>query len=977
MNSRPLGPRRPSEARAQLPNRGINMRNVEFPNSSNGPQVMSGPPAALQPMSPPNFARTAATGYPYAADIPQGVNPGGVFPETLQTGFVPSDAPSDHGLSHVGQSDVQTHVAPSSGDITSPAMHQSHPFDSAEYSYYEPSYVMQEDDPLNTHEQHYSDDEELRIPLRKHESTMTLEEFRKESFADTEMMKSGAWDMPEERSWVERQRPPAHGQKRRVHLKQGNWIVDYPVPTPVVNSIEPEYRAQGQPKEFTHMRYSAVTADPDEFTRENGWGLRTSSEYGRHTELLITLTYYNEDRNLLTRTLYSVMQNIRYICKTHSSKYWRRCTEEGHPAWQRIVVSLVFDGLDPCDKETLDVLATMGVYQDGVMKREVDGKETVAHLFEYTTQVCVDSSPALVQPSPGNDHNLVPAQMILCLKQRNSKKINSHRWVFNALGRLLQPEVVVLIDVGTRPGSHAIYHLWEAFHNNKNLGGACGEIHAMIRGGIKLLNPLVAAQNFEYKISNILDKPLESVFGYVSVLPGAFSAYRYRAVCGRPLEQYFHGDHTLSERFGRKGIDQMSIFRKNMFLAEDRILCFELAAKAKERWTLSYVKPSKAETDVPERTAELISQRRRWLNGSFAASLYSLVHFYRFYRSRHNILRMLLFHVQLLYNLCNIFVSWFALGNLWLTFAIVIQYLPSVLLRGYSDTWLIVFHWVNLVLMWVYGFTLALQFVLALGNRPKAEHIVYTLSMTVFAVLGAYVMAVSLWLTVHSLLNLDINSKNYSDVIFSNTTAVLIASLAAMFGIYLIASVMYGDPWHMITSSGQYMLIAPSYVNVMNVYAFCNLHDVSWGTKGSDKADALPAVNTKKETNESDMAEEVAVDQADLDSRFRAVVMRAIAPYRYEKDERRASADDSNKTFRTRFVAFWLLTNAILVAVVMNLYNYHPHMKLDEEQDEGRKNQQIYFKIILWSTFGLAFVRFVGSTLYMCKRHLTCCFRRT
>ena len=61
----------------------------------------------------------------------------------------------------------------------------------------------------------------------------------------------------------------------------------------------------------------------------------------------------------------------------------------------------------------------------------------------------------------------------------------------------------------------------------------------------------------------------------------------------------------------------------------------------------------------------------------------------------------------------------------------------------------------------------------------------------------------------------------------------------------------------------------------------------------------------------------------------------------------------------------------------MNLYNYHPHMKLDEEQDEGRKNQQIYFKIILWSTFGLAFVRFVGSTLYMCKRHLTCCFRRT
>jgi chitin synthase len=134
---------------------------------------------------------------------------------------------------------------------------------------------------------------------------------------------------------------------------------------------------------------------------------------------------------------------------------------------------------------------------------------------------------------------------------------------------------------------------------------------------------LVAAQNFEYKMSNILDKPLESSFGYVSVLPGAFSAYRYRAILGVPLEQYFHGDHSLADRLGPKGIYGMNIFTKNMFLAEDRILCFELVAKKGERWTLTYVKPSKAETDVPESAAELIGQRRRWLNGSFAASVVS------------------------------------------------------------------------------------------------------------------------------------------------------------------------------------------------------------------------------------------------------------------------------------------------------------------------------------------------------------------
>lgn len=122
-----------------------------------------------------------------------------------------------------------------------------------------------------------------------------------------------------------------------------------------------------------------------------------------------------------------------------------------------------------------------------------------------------------------------------------------------------------------------------------------------------------------------LDKPLESSFGYVSVLPGAFSAYRYKAILGRPLEQYFHGDHSLADRLGPKGIYGMNIFTKNMFLAEDRILCFELVAKANDKWTLTYVKPSKAETDVPESAPELIGQRRRWLNGSFAASVVSLL----------------------------------------------------------------------------------------------------------------------------------------------------------------------------------------------------------------------------------------------------------------------------------------------------------------------------------------------------------------
>ncbi|KAJ2931569.1 hypothetical protein H1R20_g5411, partial [Candolleomyces eurysporus] len=778
-----------------------------------------------------------------------------------------------------------------------------------------------------------------------------------------------------EREWRRRQ-TIKRGVTRAVKLTHGNFIAEYQVPTPVFSAIEPQYKS-GNTTEFSHMRYTAATCDPDDFTEQNGWSLRQKM-YNRETELLIAVTSYNEDKILYARTLHGVMLNIRDIAKTRQSKYWKKHAEEGRPAWQKITVALIVDGLEAMDKSVLDILATIGVYQDGIMKKDVDGKETVAHIFEYTTQLSVDPTPELVLPQPNDPNNLIPVQIIFVLKAKNQKKINSHRWLFNGIGSHLNPEICVLIDAGTKPGHKSIFYLWDAFYNDPNLGGCCGEIHAMIKGGRKLLNPLVAAQNFEYKMSNILDKPLESSFGYVSVLPGAFSAYRYRAILGRPLEQYFHGDHSLADRLGPKGIHGMSIFTKNMFLAEDRILCFELVAKKGDRWTLTYVKPSKAETDVPESAAELIGQRRRWLNGSFAASVYALANFFTLYKSGHGFIRMFFFHIQGLYNIFSLIFSWFALANLWLTFSIIIDLLPEngILIFGTQA----VTHWFNLAFKWIYLAFLALQFILGLGNRPKGERIPYAITLWVYAFLAVYLLVCSFWLTINAFKEIPklLEGKNSAEAaraFFEPPVGALIAAMISTYGIYFIASFLYRDPWHMFSSFIQYLCIAPSFTNILNVYAFCNLHDVSWGTKGSDKVDALPSVSSKKDADAAAVVEDKTQMQADVDAAFTDTVKRALKKDVKAEAVEKPTPDDQNKTFRTRLVAVWMLSNAGLAIAIENVNG----LPQNEAADEVRlqKKQSTYFAIILYSTFVLALIRFLGCLFYFFKRNLFRCFRRT
>ncbi|KAH2179700.1 hypothetical protein KXV74_002110 [Aspergillus fumigatus] len=667
----------------------------------------------------------------------------------------------------------------------------------------------------------------------------------------------------------------AQMSKKEVQLINGELILECKIPT-ILHSFLP----RRDDREFTHMRYTAVTCDPDDFT-QRGYKLRQQiGSTMRETELFICVTMYNEDETHFTRTMHGIMRNISHFCSRSKSRTW------GKDGWKKIVVCIIADGRKKVHPRTLNALAAMGVYQEGIAKNIVNQKQVTAHVYEYTTQVSLDSDLKF----KGAEKGIMPCQVIFCLKEHNQKKLNSHRWFFNAFGRALQPNICILLDVGTKPEPTALYHLWKAFDQDSNVAGAAGEIKAgKGKNMMGLLNPLVASQNFEYKMSNILDKPLESVFGYITVLPGALSAYRFFALQNDadgngPLNQYFKGE-TLHGK-------DADVFTANMYLAEDRILCWELVAKREERWVLKFVKSAVGETDVPGAD-----------------------------------------HPQ---------------ANFYLAFFFIAGSLSDERIDPFGHN---MGKYIFFVLRYACILVMCLQFIISMGNRPQGAKKLYMSGIIVYSIIMVYTAFCALYLVVLELMaKAGVGKKELavSDSLFIN----IVVSLLSTVGLYFYSSFLYLDPWHMFTSSAQYFALLPSYICTLQVYAFCNTHDVTWGTKGDNTINN--DLGAARIINGTTVEVEMPSEQLDIDSGYDAALRNLrdrleVPPPPVSENQQQ---EDYYRAVRTYMVSIWMVANVILAMSVSEIYGV----------DSGGTN--VYLGIILWSVAVLALIRAVGSTTY-------------
>jgi chitin synthase len=140
---------------------------------------------------------------------------------------------------------------------------------------------------------------------------------------------------------------------------------------------------------------------------------------------------------------------------------------------------------------------------------------------------------------------------------------------------------------------------------------------------------------------------------------------------------------------------------------------------------------------------------------------------------------------------------------------------------------------------------------------------------------------------------------------------------------------------------------------------------VSWGTKGSDKAEALPSVSSSKSKDaDAPVVNDTHKMQEDVDAAFKETVTRAVTKISVKEVPEKPTMDDENKTFRTRLVACWMLSNAGLAIAIENLNGLPNVNDAEADQEHLRDKQNFYFAVILYSTFFLAAVRFIGVSPY-------------
>ena len=182
-------------------------------------------------------------------------------------------------------------------------------------------------------------------------------------------------------------------------------------------------------------------------------------------KFLIVVAMYNESSEHFVNTMTGVNDNLKLFCESKMNV-------------EEIVCVVIVDGMRPFlqtyekEKEFF-----CQFFDENAIKERFN----VSNLMDckIPNQEEYDEFAHLFMQDYVFGANEVPLQTILCVKQFNKRKLNTHLWFFGGFCEMINPTFVMLLDVGTKPLEGSLFYLYEAMDCYPNIAGCCGEIRPL------------------------------------------------------------------------------------------------------------------------------------------------------------------------------------------------------------------------------------------------------------------------------------------------------------------------------------------------------------------------------------------------------------------------------------------------------------------------------------------------------------------
>lgn len=574
--------------------------------------------------------------------------------------------------------------------------------------------------------------------------------------------------------------------------------------------------------------------------------------------LALCITVYNEPADALQQSMATVKDGIEQI----------RATAPGMP----LTVFIIVDGISKCDPTMLSLLefytsfkivadpnhdlicycSSIDLSLECISETDEDHEEK-----PHSLGGIIDTG----ERQPRRRHKVEDTgvvNIVAAVKDDNLGKLDSHWWFYKIFCPISNPTYCLQMDVGTTAAKQTFLQLISEFKKGPRIGAVASSIFPSKPE--RFWELLYCWQYSSFSNAMLLEWPAEVIAGFLSVVPGQMSAFRWHAIRDAKVgETDLKKSNPLDVYF--KGLGALTPAESMLYLAEDRVLCRELVTSPHVEWTVAYTDQALAITDPCHSWKELLLQRKRWYNGYVACRVNYLIRLPNF--------------------LCNPFVS-------------KPRKIRAATAGIYHSAALLV-DWFIVTLSTSFIYFSAESAIILLSRHPVLQSALdKLLDVTIIVFLFQFFL---LYLGKISRFSINVlrSSIGLQCALVILSILVNIAFTKSSCLISLIAFLLLIGPVASLCTqkhaTSTLLRIAPIATlascivpSILYTFAFCNVHDCSWGTKGLTK-------------------DRIQTEHPNLDKR-------PIA--------------DNYKSFRNKYFSIWLGSNLVTAAIFSFYYRDNP-----------------------------------------------------